>query len=187
MKNALILHGLDFYKAGNQHLTNWFPWLKEELEKLGYDVWLPELPDAWEPDINKYWDFLKDFNFNNETIIVGHSAGGTAVFGILNKLPANKKIKLAISVAGLYMDNNGRCKKLFSEKYDWMKIGKQAEKICIMWSEDDPYITRFHTDNLSAKLGVEPIIFKDKKHFDLGASEEFRKFPELLEMIKKEE
>jgi len=45
-KNAIILHGTDFDKKQKQRLNNWFPWLKKELEKIGYKVWLPELPEA---------------------------------------------------------------------------------------------------------------------------------------------
>jgi len=62
MKNALILHGTDFSKDQNQRLNNWFPWLQKKLEELGYDVWLPELPEAWHPDLKRYWNFLKGFS-----------------------------------------------------------------------------------------------------------------------------
>jgi len=83
MKNALILHGTDFRKEQKQKLNNWFPWLKAELEKLGFEVWVPELPEAWQPNLKRYWNFLKGFNFNEETVIIGHSSGAAMVFGLL--------------------------------------------------------------------------------------------------------
>lgn len=46
MKNALILHGTDFQKDKKQSSANWFPWLKNKLENLGYETWLPELPET---------------------------------------------------------------------------------------------------------------------------------------------
>lgn len=184
MKNALILHGTDFGKNKKQRFNNWFPWLKKELEKLGYKVWLPELPKAWQPDLQRYWNFLKKFDFNKETIVIGHSSGGSMVFGLLYKLPPEKRIKLAISVAGFYKDENWGCEGLFSESFNWEKIKKQARKIYVIWSPDDPYISKEQTDYLAKHAGVQPTIFKNKKHFNLEASLQFKKFPELLEIIK---
>ena len=185
MKNALILHGTDFDKEKKQHFNNWFPWLKKKLEELGYKVWLPELPEAWHPGLERYWNFLKGFEFNEETILIGHSSGGSMVFGVLHKLPPEKKINLAISVAGFYRDEDWGCSELFSEPYDWPKIKQQAKKISIIWSPDDPYISKEQTDYLCSQLNINPLIFPNKKHFNLEAGQEFKQFPELVEIIKK--
>lgn len=188
MKNALLLHGTIFdpKMVGREHLNNWFPWLKKELEKLDYQVWLPELPDAMQPNLETYWKFLKDFDFNSETIIIGHSSGATTIFGLLQKLSKNKKIKLAISVAGFYKDEGWNCKKLFIQKFDWQKIKNQARKILIICSDNDPYIKDYQTNYLVKHLKVKPILLRGKKHFSIGSfGPEFKKFPELLEIIKK--
>jgi len=186
MKNALILHGTDFDKEQKQRFNNWFPWLASEIEKLGYSVWVPELPEAWHPDLNRYWNFLKDFEYNPETILVGHSSGGTMVFGLLHKLPKDIKIKLAVSVAGFYKDEGWGCEGLFSQPYDWEKIKQQAQTIKLIWSPDDPYISAEQTDYLANKLSVKPDIFPGKKHFNLEGGEAFRQFPELLNIFKQE-
>jgi len=80
MKNALILHGTDFEETQNERNGNWFPWLKSELEKRGYSVWLPEIPQARRPNLERYWKFFQEnkFNFNSETVLVGHSSGEAA-------------------------------------------------------------------------------------------------------------
>jgi len=31
--------------------NHWYPWLKKELEKKGYDVFVPSLPDTDNPSI----------------------------------------------------------------------------------------------------------------------------------------
>lgn len=183
MKNALILHGTDFKKTQTQRVNNWFPWLKQELEQREYNVWLPELPHAWEPDLTRYWNFLKNFDFNKETLLIGHSSGAAMVFGLLHKLPREKTVKKAISVAGFYKDEGWNCAGLFSEIYDWEKIKHQAKNISLVWSPDDPYISKEQTQYLARVLDIKPIIFQNKGHFNLEKGEKFRQFPELLEMI----
>lgn len=155
------------------------------MEKLGYQTQVPELPTAWQPDIERYWSFLKDFDFNEETLIIGHSSGAAAIFGLLNKLPDDRKIKLAISVAGFHKDEGWNCTGLFKEKLNWQKIKNQAGKIFIIYSDDDPYVRPYQTEFLSGKLDIEPILMKKKKHFNLEAGKEFDRFPELLELIKR--
>src|SRR3989344_904143 len=96
MKNALILHG-----AGNNSQGNWFPWLKRELEGKGYVVWSPDLPNSDVPDLN---DWLKTvfgnaWEFNANSIIVGHSSGATLILRILESLPKGTKVDKAILVA----------------------------------------------------------------------------------------
>ena len=49
MKNVVILHG-----TGETKDSFWFPWLTAELERRGYRVSLPALPNADHPNI-KNW------------------------------------------------------------------------------------------------------------------------------------
>jgi len=187
MKNALLLHGTIFdpKMIGREHLNNWFPWLKKELEKLKFKVRLPELPDAIHPNLENYWNFLKDFNFNHQTLIIGHSSGAAAIFGLLQKLPQNKKIKLAISVAGFYKDEGWNCEKLFTQKFNWKKIKNQAEKILLIYSDNDPVVKDHHVNYFAEQLNIKPILITGKKHFSISsAGPTFSKFPQLLEIIR---
>lgn len=85
MKNVLILHG-----AGNNSKGNWFPWLKEEVEKKGNIAWVPDLPNSEHPDKKAWLDTIflnKQWVFDSESIIVGHSAGATCILRVLEQLP----------------------------------------------------------------------------------------------------
>jgi len=46
MKNAILLHGTS--DSPNRY---WFPYIKMELEKSGYDVWPPQLPEHETPNL----------------------------------------------------------------------------------------------------------------------------------------
>jgi predicted alpha/beta hydrolase family esterase len=68
MKNVLILHGTQATSK-----SNWFSWLKEELDKKGFKTWLPDLPNPNLPSltgINKFILSNKDWEFNSDSIIV---------------------------------------------------------------------------------------------------------------------
>ena len=95
MKNAVILHGIFNNKHGN-----WFPWLKRELEKRGYKVFVPDLITSDMPNTNKSWQYItRNWKFDNDSIIIGHSSGGTMALGFLQKLAGNVVIKKAILVS----------------------------------------------------------------------------------------
>lgn len=185
MKNALILHGTDFHQEGQQSQTNWFPWLKKQLEAKGHETWLPELPEAWQPNLQTYWEFLQNFDFNDETILIGHSSGAAAILGLLHKLPAGKRVELAILVAGFYKDEGWNCEGLFTEKFDWWKIKNQAKKIILVASDDDPYISMEQTNYLANKTNGKLVLLSGQKHMSVGSyGGKYKKFPLLVELVE---
>jgi predicted alpha/beta hydrolase family esterase len=142
MKNALILHS-----AGNNSQGNWFSWLKEALEKKVYKVWSPDLPNSDEP---KQEDWLKtifsnkDWQLNEDSVIVGHSAGATLILRILEGLPEGKQINKAILVAGVVELGTKpeffQYKRSLVEKpFNWEKIKKSAKEFYFVCSDNDPY------------------------------------------------
>jgi predicted alpha/beta hydrolase family esterase len=182
MKNALILHGTD-----DNPQANWFPWLKTELEKKNYHVWLPHLPQADRPNISRYNKVLlhNDFDYQN-AYIIGHSSGAVAALGLLQKLPDDVQIDTCIMV-GSFKDDLGWevLKELFLEPFDFEKIKKHAKKFILVHATDDPYCPLEHAQYLSEKLNGELIILPDQKHFSTGtAGEKYRKFPFLLDLIR---
>lgn len=178
MKNVLILHGTNGH---SQH--NWFPWLKGELEKKGYQVWVPDLPGADRPNIERYNQFiLPKWRFNEESVMVGHSSGAVAILGLLQELPDNVVIDKAILVAG-FVDDLGYdpVKEMFARPFNWEKIKKQARKFIFIHSDDDPNVPSYHGPALKERLGGELVIMPGQKHFSVStAGEKYREFPELL-------
>lgn len=187
MKNSLILHG-----AGNDSQGNWFPWLGVELEKRGYEVWIPDLPNSDEPNLNDWLDIIfsnKDWQFDEDSVIVGHSAGAALILRILEKLPEGKQIKKAILVAGVV--ELGTREDIFIYKsslvgkpFDWEKIKASAQEFCFVASDNDPYQCGVDQSIIMQKhLNGKLIIKKGQGHFNLEKGSEYKQFPFLLELL----
>jgi len=179
MKNALILHGTD-----SDSSANWFPWLKAELEKLGYKVWVPDLPHAEKPNIERYNKFLlsnNDWAFDSESVIIGHSSGAIEILGLLQALPENTVLNMCILV-GSFKDDLGwdSLKELFLKPFDFEKIKKHAKQFVFIHSDNDPYCPLEHAEYLSQKLNGKLILVKGQGHFS-GTDVTI---PEILNEVK---
>lgn len=185
MKNALILHGTD-----NNHTGNWFPWIKHEFEKEGWKVWVPDLPNSHFPNVKRYNEFIfsnKDFEFNGETVIVGHSSGSVEILGLLQKLPDGVKINKAILIGTFEPEPEAsdwkQMKGLFKEPFDFEKIKIKADKFIVLHSDNDPYCSLQGAKNIAAKLGAEFILKPGQGHFNLEFGPQYKQFPLILRLI----
>jgi len=184
MKNAVILHGTD---ATSQ--SNWFPWLKEELEKEGWNVWVPDLPHAEKPNIERYNKFLfaSGWDFNEDTTLIGHSSGSVAILGLLEALPKNTVINGAVLVGSFRNDLKwDSLKDLFVKPFDFVKIKCTAKKFVFVHSDDDPICPLEQAEYLCEKLGGEFVLLSGRQHFSVGyGGEQNRRVPEILEAVQK--
>ena len=76
-KIVFIIHGWDGYPG-----EGWFPWLKRELEANGFEVIVPQMPQASEePRINNWVPELRKLLIirMNNTYFIGHSMGCQAI------------------------------------------------------------------------------------------------------------
>jgi uncharacterized protein len=188
MKNALILHG-----AGNNSQGNWFPWLKSELEKKGYTVWSPDLPNSETPDKASWLRVIfsnQDWVFNSQSVLVGHSAGSDLILRILEQLPEGVKINKAVLVAG--PANLGTKPEYFAYKdlvrdpFNWEKIKSSAANFYFIHSDNDPYQCGIDQGKIFHEhLGGELILRPGQGHFNLEQGEHYRQFPLLIDLIEK--
>lgn len=181
MKNALILHGTD----GNSQ-ENWFPWLKKELEREHYKVWVPNLPRADKPNIIRYNEFLiPKWNVDKDSIIIGHSSGSVAALGFLQSLPEGMIIKHTYLVAGFTNNDLGwdSLTELFTTPLHWDTIRAKARAFTLFHSDNDPYVPLSEGKFLEQKLNAELVLLPGQDHFSLGHDPRFSQFPELLEKI----
>ncbi len=182
MRNALILHG-----TGGSSKINWFPWLKTELEGRGWKVWVPDLPGADTPNIKRYNKFIfsSDWDFNSDSVLVGHSSGAVAILGILQNLPESTIVDTVILI-GSFKNNLGQdaLSGLFEEPFEFEKIKKHARRFVLIHSDNDPYCPLEHAEYLSKCLDGELIIKPGQKHFSIGTGgPAYKEFPLILDIL----
>ncbi len=186
MKNALILHGTQ-----GSSTENWFPWLKTELENKGYKVWLPDLPASDTPELKRYNEFLlgkANWNFNSESVIIGHSSGAVAILALLNELPEKVVVDTCILVAPFEKDSPGGQwepnNKLFDYKFDLKNVKKRAKKFVLFISDDDKYCPLEYVEKLGKALGGNVIVTHGDGHFSASSGgEKYKRLPILLEYL----
>lgn len=181
MKNAIILHG-----TKDKPTDFWFPWLKEQLEKRGFEVWLPQLPVSDKPNRKDWLPFiLENWEFTPETVIIGHSAGAQIIPSVLEKLDV--KIKQAILVSGYAkaLRKNSESENSIDD-FDWANIKGKAAEFFYINSDDDPWQCndkqgRIFFDNLG---GTQ--IIKHEGHMGSNMfNQPYKEFPLLLSLIIK--
>ncbi|MDG7045520.1 MAG: alpha/beta hydrolase [Nitrososphaerota archaeon] len=191
MKNAILLHGTSCTPD-----SYWLPSIKKFLEKNGYSVWAPQLPDPDAPDLKKQLPLiLEKGKFTPETVIIGHSAGGPLVLSILENI--NVKINKAILVAGyarpLHRMSDPQLKKeeddavpILQKQYDWKKIKNNAKDIVFINSDNDPWgCDDKEGDYMFRNLGGTLIIRHGEGHMGSDSfNQPYKKFPLLEKLLE---
>ena len=177
MTKIIFLSG----NGGGTPRDNWFPFVKEELTKLGLHVIDRDFPDN---DIAraKYWlPFIKELGADGQTILVGHSTGAIASM----RFAENNKILGSVLVAGYYTDLNDVKEKesgYFDSPWSWDAIKKNQKWIIQFSSTDDPWIPIEEARFVHEKLRTDYHEFTDQGHFGWQPKKET--FPELVAAIK---
>lgn len=163
MKRAIIFHGTD-----ENPERYWYPWLAKKLRERGYDVKVPSYPDINHTPITEFLPkVLKEHSFDEETVIIGHSAGGPLLLSILENV--DTKIPFAILVAGYSMRLPGEeLDPVLQDHYDWTKIKRNVKDIYFVNSINDPW----GCDDKQGRIMFDHLggtqIIRDEGHFGSG-------------------
>jgi len=177
MKKALILHSWFGHPE-----DNWYPWLKGELEKKGYEVWCPEIPTmpTNNPDMETMLKFILEKNFvDNDTIVIGHSLGSVLAMRLAERTVFKKGILFA---AWDYNDLTPEHQSFWQTMMDHKKILGNVGEWVLPLSENDPYVTIAIAKEVAARLnGIVKEVGK-KGHF-LTKDDGVKEVPEILEFV----
>jgi predicted alpha/beta hydrolase family esterase len=183
MKRAIILHG-----TSAQPTSNWFPWLKTKLESEGYEVWVPQLPDADAPNRDTYGEFLLNSGWDfTDSIVIGHSSGAVEVLNLLmdRRMP---RIRLGVMV-GAWMSGApknfpgepGAFAHLFPRHgFKFRRIRGNAGHLAFLHGSDDPYCPIDQAVTLATRLKAPMLIVPDGGH--LGA--QYTELPQVWGIVE---
>ena len=188
-KRVFIIHGWDGYPE-----EGWFPWLNKKLKEKGFEVFVPQLPEAGEPRINKWVPALARAigTADEQTYFVGHSMGCQTIARYLETLPAGVKIGGAVFVAGYFKrltnledDDIVRdvAREWLTTPLDLEKVKSHLPESIAIFSDDDPYVSLDNQDGFKNKLNSKIIIEHNMKHF--SGSTGTMELPAALDAILK--
>lgn len=185
---VLLIDGL-----GGDGKSNWFLWLKKELEKLGVKVLNPNLPNNKKPDCKEVVAFLNKVlkDVEGDLSIVTHSLGAVAALNLISESKISVKKLIMVGPADTEVSLLNRYDKVFSpetvvalkkyigdSKIDWDVINKSVSEKFLYFSDNDPYIPLEIADQYK-KLNARIRKFEDKGHFNEAAG--VSKLPEVLD------
>ncbi|MBU0458276.1 alpha/beta fold hydrolase, partial [Patescibacteria group bacterium] len=139
MPNAFIFHG-----TGGHSEENWFPWMKKELIKLGYDVIIPNFPEPDNPTPDNWYPVIDELKekVDSDSIVIGHSLGGAIALRFLERIKTPVKITAIVSATlGIppikYIEGDSP---FLEGGFDWDRIKSHSKNFLVFHSDNDPYV-----------------------------------------------
>lgn len=183
MQKVIIVHCWDGYPD-----YCWYPQTKKELEEKGYEVIVPEMPEADSPKLALWLPTLQALALdpNEDLHFIGHSAGCITILRYLEQLDVTQRIGKVILVAG-FTDDLGfkELTNFFTTPVLFKKIKQKAEHFVAIHSDNDPFVDLKYGDIFKEKLGADLIIKHGMGHFsgDRDKEESCTSLPEVTEVL----
>ncbi|MEN9649768.1 MAG: hypothetical protein RL094_735 [Candidatus Parcubacteria bacterium] len=181
MKKVYIVHGY-----GGHPDSNWFPWLKMQLEKHTIDVVVPAMPHTDTPQKAEWVSYMQSIvkDPNEDTYFVGHSLGCSTILHYIETLPDDIKVGGAVLVAGFISPIHFSELDEFTQiPLDKEKIKKSVKKLVAISSDNDQHVPYAQAEEMRDYLGAELITIAQGRHLNTAAG--YTEFPLLFEEIIK--
>jgi predicted alpha/beta hydrolase family esterase len=163
IKNITILHGY-----GVSPGKMWFPWIHTELEKLGYAVNIPAMPDSLRPNYRKWHSVAAPIarRWDANTLVIGHSVGGAFALRLIEREAKNRIAGLVLVSSPFTATINVRpYVKFFAQPMDWERISGMVKKISVIHAKNDPLVPYDHAVRYGEAFGAAPLLAAKGGHF----------------------
>ncbi|HOW60283.1 MAG TPA: alpha/beta hydrolase [Candidatus Moranbacteria bacterium] len=167
-KRVFIIHG---WGGGPEGAC--LPWLKNELEKIGYEVVAPQMPNTDEPAVEEWINHISEIvgTPDEETYFVGHSIGCQAIMRYLQTM--DHKIGGAVFIAGWFVLENLEPEEIeiaapwTQNNIDFEKLRKISQNYAEIISDNDPFGGFKENKKIfSEKLGAKIIVLNNAGHIE---------------------
>lgn len=179
-----------FHGTNDGPEANWYPWLVQQLESKGYEVFAPLLPNNHKPNRKVYELFLKDSQWDfSDNVLFGHSSGATTILNLLQAdwFPRVKACVLVSTFLNEKWTRNadwvepGQFDNLFLPQYKPRELMRKCQNFYFVHSDDDPFCDIEDAKLLCAELGGTFTTIKNGHH--LGSTWGKKEFPELVNIL----
>ncbi len=169
MKRFFIVHRWDGSPDGD-----WYPWLKQGLEKHGFFVDILEMPDPATPEIEAWVEHLNESlgDPTRELFLIGHSIGCQAILRYVEQLPEKKQIGGAIFVGGWFDltgletdEERAIVQPWIETEIDLEKVKKQLSQSFALFSDNDPFVPLTNKTIFEQQLGSRTAVEHEQGHF----------------------
>lgn len=162
----LIVHG-----ALGSSQSNWFPWLKSELEKKGHKVFTPDFPTPENQNLQAWREvFYRELGqLTKKDILIGHSVGVAFLLKILQELsqPIAGCFLLAGFISKVNLEPYDTVNKTFiAPPFNWEKIKKTGGMMHIYAGDNDPYVPLDKTEIIAKNLQLDLKIIPGGEHLN---------------------
>lgn len=182
MKRVFIVHGW-----GDKPGDHWIPWLKRQLERKGFSVVAPAMPNTDAPVIGPWVSHLNGEvgEVDADTYYIGHSIGCQTILRHLEHQPAGVTVRGAAFV-GPWFDLTLDSEDEEAIARPWIDTPIEFEKVRIhlpppdaFFSTDDPFVPLDNQPLFEQRLGARTRVLEGRMH--MGVESGMKAFPELLE------
>lgn len=157
--------------------TDWYPWLKKELENKGFQVSVPAMPNPDAPEIKSWVETLRKAvgKPDTETYLIGHSVGCQTILRYLESLQASTKVGGTVFVAGWTTLTSKAtpskteeeiAKRWIETPIDAKRVQQHIAKSIAIFSDNDPYVPLDENTRAFKLFGAKVIIEHGKGHYD---------------------
>ena len=182
MKNVILIHGYN-------GIPKIYEWLKDELEKLKYNVILPEFPpregviyEEWKKIFDQYRPYI-----DSDSIIVAHSIGNEFIIKYMNENDLNTKLYISLAGFSQYFeredkqDLNRACRNFLVSKNELENFKAKCNKRYSIYFDNDHLVPFDILEQFPKSIDATPILIENIGH--MGKKSGVEKIPQIMELI----